>query len=57
MGERASAQTVDTSEAMSAIKNLVVPSITWASNWGVKVGFGLVGAQLFYTIVIRLVKD
>ena len=48
---------LDTAASMSATHDLVLPAVTWATNWGTKVGFGIVGAQLFYTIVIRLVKD
>lgn len=58
VGDRVfAAEGLDTSAATAGIKELVIPAVTWASEWGTKVGFGLVGAQLFYTIVIRLVKD
>ena len=48
---------VDTTEAVNQIQQMVVPAVRWATDWGTKVGFGIVASQLFYTIVIRLVKD
>lgn len=54
--EKALAQ-VDTTPAMNEIQEMVVPAVKWATNWGTKVAFGLVAAQVFYTIVIRLVRD
>ena len=42
--------------SIKAIQDEIKPVVEWAADWGYKVGFGLTGAQLFYTVVIQLVK-
>ena len=54
---KVSAQTVvDPTESIKLIQEEIKPVINWAADWGYKVGFGITGAQLFYTVVIQLVK-
>ncbi|NES65597.1 MAG: hypothetical protein F6K24_10215 [Okeania sp. SIO2D1] len=47
---------VDPAQAIANLEELVKPSLQSATDWGLKVGLGIVSAQAFYALVVRLIR-
>lgn len=46
-----------TDNAMTAIRELVLPVIQKASDWGIKVALGLITLQIIYQLIIKFIRD
>lgn len=51
-----SAVTVDPSQSIANMQSMIKPAIAQASDWGIKAGLGLVSAQAFYALLVRMVR-
>lgn len=47
---------LNSAEKIAQFKALLVPAIEQATDWGLKVGLGLVSASAFYALVVRVIK-
>lgn len=52
----ATSSALNPAEAIAQLEGTIKPVIERAAAWGLTAGIGIVGAQAFYTLVIRLIR-
>lgn len=54
--EVVNAKSVDPTQSIKAIENVVKPALEQSTEWSLKAGLGLVSASAFYALVVRVIK-
>ena len=47
---------IDSAQKIADLELMIKPVIQRSAEWGLKVGIGLVGAQAFYALVVRVTR-
>lgn len=47
---------IDSAQKIADLQLMIKPVIQRSAEWGLKVGMGLVGAQAFYALVVRVTR-